>query len=262
MVRKNSFKLVALLFGGAWVVGGAGTAGAGTAFGQVIDLPTSKQIVRPVPGSPQQLNSLPMSMAVSADGRYVVTVNAGYGTFESAYMQSLAVLDTQTGAVTDFPDDRTGTKAKQTLYSGLAFSGDGKHLYASMGSETDPVGDGHKKTGSGVVVYGFDAGKIVRERMLSIPLQQLAPGRKTKLIDGVDGDKGVPFPAAIVVLKGSPEKLLVAGNLSDDVLLMDATTGAIEKRFDLAENDALDLSGSAGAVEGRHAGLCGIVERE
>jgi DNA-binding beta-propeller fold protein YncE len=213
-------------------------------MGQVIDLPTSKQIVRPVPGSPQQLNSLPMSMAVSADGRYVVTVNAGYGTFESAYMQSLAVLDTQTGAVTDFPDDRTGNRAKQTLYSGLAFSGDGKHLYASMGSETDPVGDGYKKAGSGVVVYGFDAGKIVRERMLSIPLQQLAPGRKTKLVGGVDGDKGVPFPAAIVVLKGSAgssngEKLLVAGNLSDDVLLMDATTGAVEKRFDLAENDAV-----------------------
>ena len=234
MVRKNSFKLVALLSGGAWAV-----VSAGTAMGQVIDLPTSKQIVRPVPGSPQQLNSLPMSMAVSADGRYVVTVNAGYGTFESAYMQSLAVLDTQTGAVTDFPDDRTGNRAKQTLYSGLAFSGDGKHLYASMGSETDPVGDGKKKTGSGVVVYGFDAGKIVRERMLSIPLQQLAPGRKTKLVGGTDGDKGVPFPAAIVVLKGSPEKLLVAGNLSDDVLLMDATTGAIEKRFDLAENDAV-----------------------
>ena len=66
-------------------------------FGQAIDLPTSKQIERPVPGSPQRLNSLPMSMAISPDGRYVVTVNAGYGTFESKYEQSLAVLDTQTG---------------------------------------------------------------------------------------------------------------------------------------------------------------------
>jgi DNA-binding beta-propeller fold protein YncE len=32
---------------------------------------------------------------------------------------------------------------------------------------------------------------------------------------------------------------LVADNLSDDVLLMDAATGAIEKRFDLAESDAV-----------------------
>src|ERR1700751_882165 len=90
--------------------------------GQAIDLPTSKQIVRPVPGSPQRLNSLPMSMAVSPDLRYVVTVNAGYGTFESDYKQSLAVLDTQTGVVADFPDADTFPRAKQTLYSGLKFS--------------------------------------------------------------------------------------------------------------------------------------------
>src|SRR5580698_2446878 len=131
---------------------------AGVAFGQTgtaIDLPTSKQIVRPVPGNPQRINSLPMSMAVSPDGRYVVTVNAGYGTFESNYMQSLAVMDTQTGVVTDFPDDRTPARAKQTLYSGLAFSRDGRHVYASMGSETDPLGTGKGNVGNGVVVYGF-----------------------------------------------------------------------------------------------------------
>ncbi len=216
-------------------------SGVQSALGQAIDLPTSKQIVRPVPGSPQRINGLPMSMAVSPDARYVVTVNAGYGTFESGYMQSLAVLDTQTGAVADFPDDRTGQGAKQTLYSGLAFSKDGRHLYASMGSESDPVGDGGEKTGSGVVVYGFSDGKISRERFLAIPLQPLAAGRKTKLIGGLDGSKGVPFPAAIVVLGGGSgaERLLVADNLSDDVLLIDATTGKILTRFDLSENDAV-----------------------
>jgi DNA-binding beta-propeller fold protein YncE len=205
-----------------------------------IDLPTSKQLLLPVPGGPQRLNSLPMSMAVSPDGRYVVTVNAGYGTFESNYMQSFAVMDTQTGALTDFPDDQTLVRAKQTLYSGLAFSRDGRHIYASMGSETDPLGIGKNDTGSGIVVYGFNDGKISRERMLKIPLQQLAEGRKTMLIGGVAGDKGVPFPAAIAVV-GSPgaEKILVADNLSDDVLLMDAATGAIVTRFDLAENDAV-----------------------
>jgi DNA-binding beta-propeller fold protein YncE len=213
----------------------------GTARGQAIDLPTSKQIVRPVPGSPQRINGLPMSMAVSPDARYVVTVNAGYGTVESGYMQSLAVLDTQTGTVADFPDDRTGQGAKQTLYSGLAFSKDGRHLYASMGSESDPVGDGKEKTGSGVVAYGFNEGKITRERFLAIPLQPLAAGRKTKLIGGLDGSKGVPFPAAIEVLSGGSggERLLVADNLSDDVLLMDAITGNVLTRFDLSESDAV-----------------------
>jgi DNA-binding beta-propeller fold protein YncE len=231
---------------GAWVLAAisAMASDVGFAYGQsgrsAIDLPTSKQILQPVPGSPQRLNGLPMSMAVSPDGRYVVTVNAGYGTFESNYMQSLAVMDTQTGALADFPDDRTLVRAKQTLYSGLAFSHDGKHIYASIGSEVDPQGIGKGNTGSGVVVYGFSEGKISRERMMKIPLQQLATGRKTMLIGGVEGDKGVPFPAAIAVVGShDAEKLLVADNLSDDVLLIDAATGAIVTRFDLAENDAV-----------------------
>ncbi|MEG9437182.1 bifunctional YncE family protein/alkaline phosphatase family protein [Edaphobacter sp. HDX4] len=220
------------------------TTGTAKVLGQSgnkpIDLPTSKQILPPVPGGPQRVNSLPISMAVSPDKRYVVTVNAGYGTYESRYMQSLSVLDTQTGKVEDFPDDWTVVGAKQTLYSGLAFSGDGSHVYASLGSETDPEGDGAKKMGSGIIVYDFRDGKITREKMLKIPMQQLAPGRKTLLVGSVESDKGVPFPAAIAVLhRASGEKLLVAGNLSDDVLLMDAKTGAIEKRFDLSESDAV-----------------------
>jgi DNA-binding beta-propeller fold protein YncE len=205
-----------------------------------IDLPTSKEILRPVPGGPQRINGLPLSMAISPDQRFVITVNAGYGTFESGYKQSLAVLDTQTGVVEDFPDDRTSVKARQTLYSGLAFSRDGRHVYASMGSETDPLGTEKGDTGSGVVVYGFNAGKISQERMIKIPLQQLAAGRKTMLIASTAGDKGVPFPAAIAVVGSSgSEKLLVADNLSDDVLLIDPASGAILKRFDLSENDAV-----------------------
>jgi DNA-binding beta-propeller fold protein YncE len=222
---------------------------AGTAFillpqslaAQTVDLPTSKQLIGETPGHPQRLNSLPMSMAVSPDGRYVVTVNAGYGTFESQYEQSLAVLDTQTGTLTDFPDARTESRAgKQTLYSGLAFSRDGNHLYASMGSTSNPLGDGKNQTGSGVVVYTFTAGKIAPERFIHLPLSQLAAGRKTKLIGGVDGDKGVPFPAAIAMVgPAGAEKLLIAGNLSDDVLLVDAAGGSVKTRFDLSDSDAV-----------------------
>ncbi|QNI38130.1 bifunctional YncE family protein/alkaline phosphatase family protein [Edaphobacter albus] len=219
---------------------------AGGCFSQVlaqqkpIDLPTSKQILPLAPGDPQRVNSLPISMAVSPDRRYVVTVNAGYGTYESRYMQSLSVLDTQTGKLEDFPEDWTLVGAKQTLYSGLAFSPDGSHIYASLGSETDPLGDGTKRMGSGVIVYGFHDGKITREKLLKIGMQQLAPGKKTLLVGGVEGDKAVPFPSAIAVLgEQGKEKLLVAGNLSDDVLLMDASTGEVEKRFDLSENSSV-----------------------
>lgn len=226
------------------VTGMAVVLGWATLAAQTVNLPTSKQLIGEIPGHPQRLNSLPMSMAVSPDGRYVVTVNAGFGIAESGYQQSLAVLDTQTGMLTDFPDARTLLTARQTLYSGLAFSRDGKHVYASLGSLTDPLGNGAKETGSGVVVYSFTAGKIAPERFIHLPLEQLAAGRKTKLIGGVEGDKGVPFPAAIAVANpaadsAGPEKLLVAENLSDDVLLLDAASGAIDKRFDLSESDAV-----------------------
>jgi len=216
-------------------------SGAALLAAQTVDLPTSKQLIGEIPGHPQRLNSLPMSMAVSPDGRYVVTVNAGYGTYESKYEQSLAVMDTHTGVLTDFPDARTlAETAKQTLYSGLAFSRDGSHLYASMGSTSDPLGDGKDKTGSGVVVYSFAAGKLAPERFIHLPLQQLAAGRKTRILGDVEGDKGVPFPAAIAVVGlAGAEKLLVADNLSDDVLLLDAASGAVERRFDLSESNAV-----------------------
>ena len=227
------------------VAGSLLMVGAQTNVAQSIDLPTSKQLIEPVPGNPQRLNSLPMSMAISPDGRYVVTVNAGYGTYESKYDQSLAVFDVQTGTVTDFPDDRTPERAKQTLYSGLAFSRDGNHVYASIGSQSDPLGKdppahGMANTGSGILVYKFTDGKIEPERLIHLPLDQLAPGHKTKLIGEVDGDQGVPFPAAIAVIEsGGAEKLLVAENLTDDVLLIDPASGNIEHRFDLAESNAV-----------------------
>ncbi|HEV3150607.1 MAG TPA: phosphoesterase, partial [Acidobacteriaceae bacterium] len=98
-----------------------------------IDLPTSKQLM-PVPGSPQRTNSLPMAIAASPDGHYLALLNAGYGTYESEYQQSIALVDTTTGKVTDFPEARTAAGMPQTLYQGLAFSGDGTHLYASFDS--------------------------------------------------------------------------------------------------------------------------------
>jgi DNA-binding beta-propeller fold protein YncE len=214
---------------------------ANTIFAQGINLPTSKQLVGEIPGHPQRINSLPSSMAVSPDRRFVVTVNDGYGTFESRYEQSIAVYDTQTGALADFPDDRTNARAAhQTLYSGLVFSRDGSHLYAGMGSITDPTGERQGDTGNGIVVYSFADGKIAPERFIKLPLQQLAAGHKTRLVDDMDGDKGIPFPAdvALVTLNGA-DKLLVAGNLSDEVLVVDPSNGAIDHRFDLSESNAI-----------------------
>ena len=224
-----------------------------------IDLPSSKQIVGVVPGGPQRLNSLPVSMAVSPDGRWVVTVNGGYGSYESGYRQSLAVMDTRSGAVVDYPNAHTLVESKQVLFSGLAFSKDGARLYGSIVSATDPEGKVGSDTGSGVVEYPFTGGKVGEGRVMKIAPQRLAAGRRTKLMPGGDGTVGLPYPAAIAVLAAQTpedvgqggrkldnirlrlagERLLVAENLSDDVLLVDAASGAVLTRFDLSENDAV-----------------------
>ena len=203
-----------------------------------IDLPTSKQIFEPVPGSPQKLNSLPMAMAWSPDKRYLAIVNAGYGTFESDYQQSIAVLDTNTGTLVDFPEKRTAASMPQTLYSGIAFSGDGKHLYASLDSLSDPEGKGKNATGNAIAVYSFDDGVLKADRLIPIPLQQLAPGHTQNQIGKPVADgNAIPLPTGLAVLHAnSAEQLLVADNFSDDVLQIDAGSGKILHRFDLARN--------------------------
>jgi DNA-binding beta-propeller fold protein YncE len=203
-----------------------------------IDLPTSKQLM-PVPGTPQRTNSLPMAIAASPDGRYLALLNAGYGTYESEYQQSIAVLDTSTGKVTDFPEARTAPGMPQTLYQGLAFSSDGGHLYASFDSLSAPVASQPRETGNAIAVYRVDAGHITPERLISIPLQTLAAGHtQNDLGATVPAGKAIPAPAGLAVVKGSDgaEQLLVADGLSDDVLLIDAASGAVRHRFDLSTN--------------------------
>jgi DNA-binding beta-propeller fold protein YncE len=231
-------------------VGVQAQQGSVTSGGGVVDLPTSKQLMVPAPGDPRKVNSLPLSLAVSPDGKWVVSLNAGYGVAESNYMQSLAVLNTATGELKDYPDARVGERAKQSFFSGLAFSADGTKVYASLGSTSDPVGGKEGRIGNGVVVYGFANGVLTPQGFFKLPLVKLAAGRKTELpVAGGEGKLGIPYPAAIAVIgppcsaKGGCEdsipRLLVAENLSDSVVEMDATNGQIVKNFDLSESDAV-----------------------
>jgi DNA-binding beta-propeller fold protein YncE len=199
----------------------------------VVNLSTSKQLSVPAPGDPQRTNSLPMSLAVSPDHRWVVSLNAGFGTLESGYMQSLGVLDTRTGKVRDFPDARTLIGAKQTFFEGISFSADGTKVYASLASSSDPQGDGNKRTGNGIVVYKFVDGVPTPDRFLRLPPVALAPGRHTSLLNGDDHTVS-PFPAALAVVPGGTERLLVAENLSDTVAVLDVSSGAVVRRFDLS----------------------------
>ena len=68
-------------------------------------------------------------------------------------MQSLSVLNTTTSEVHDVPDARVSLHAPQTFFSGLAFSSDGTRVYASLGSTTNPEGDGGRATGNAIAVF-------------------------------------------------------------------------------------------------------------
>src|ERR1700745_1678701 len=112
----------------------------------LLTLPTSKQL-GPVPGTLGKLNSFPATMVVSPDGRYAALLHAGYGTQQARGRQSISIVDLEKNQVMDFPDDRLSEDAHQSYFVGIVFSGDGRHLYASLGSLTDPTGENAGDTG-------------------------------------------------------------------------------------------------------------------
>ncbi|MGZ4788452.1 MAG: bifunctional YncE family protein/alkaline phosphatase family protein [Terriglobales bacterium] len=215
-----------------------------------ISLPTSKVLIQPVPGNPQPMNTFPVNIQISPDQNYAAILEAGYGDVETNVHQSIAVLDFATNQITRFADPRLGHDAHQSYFIGLAWSSDGRHLYAPIGSTSDPEGKKPGDTGNGIAVYAFNNGKIAPERWIPIPPQPLAPGKKRGTIhkDAPDG-KLVPWPAGIAVIKGDKgDQLLVADNLSDNVLLMDAESGKIIHRFDLSTGKYVPSSYPYGVV--------------
>src|ERR1700690_2040183 len=115
------------------------------------------------------LNNLPTPTAVSPAARFAVLLHSGYGAYTSGEKQSLTVLNLETNELADFPDNRLGSKARQTYFLGLALSLDGKHIYASMASLTDPLGKKKGSTGNGIAVYSFEDGRVAPERFLPLP---------------------------------------------------------------------------------------------
>jgi DNA-binding beta-propeller fold protein YncE len=216
---------------------------------QSIPLPTSKLLLAPVPGEPQKTNSFPTTLALSPDGRYLAVLNNGYGTEESGFGESIAVLDTHTGRLSDYPDQRVGRQAHQTYFLGLAFSPDGERLYASVASLTDAAGTKPGDTGNGIAVYKFANGRPTPDRFIRIPVQTLAPGKNSTLTGRVSAGMGVPFPAGLVAFRtASGERLLVADNLSDDASLIDADSGQVLSRFDLSTHPDVPASYPYGVV--------------
>ena len=193
-------------------------------------MPNAK-ILAQVPGNPRRINNFPTAAALSPDGRFAVFLHSGFGAYTSNQKQSLTVLDLETDTSRDFPNDRLGRTAKQTFFLGLAFSLDGRHLYASLASLTDPLGKGKGNTGNGIAVYTFENGEVAPERFMSLPPRTELPAGKVRR----DELKDVTYPAGLSVARvGGVERILVASNSSDEAILLNATDGRIIQRFDLS----------------------------
>jgi len=206
--------------------------------GTVINLPTSKQLTITSPGKIGSTNSFPGTMVLSPDGHYAALLNYGYGTQETMARQSISVLNLDTNKIADFPDSRFSDTSHQSYFIGLAFSSDGKHLYASVGSLTDPTGEKKGDLGNGIAVYSFSAGKVAPERFIPIPLQSLPAGKTLAVGLMAPPHKAIPYPAGIAAISdGGHDKLLIANNLSDNAILLDPANGRILRTFDLSKTD-------------------------
>jgi len=227
-----------------------------------INLPSSKMLMLPVPGDPQPTNSFPTAAALSPDGEYLAVLNNGYGTEESDSQQSIAILDLSSNKVTDFPDARLGHRAGQTYFLGLAFSQDGKGLYASMASRTDPTGEKEHDTGNGIAVYRFDGGHLAPQSFIKIPLAPLPSGKKA-IVDAKNLPRGmgISYPAGLAVLPGDRgDKLLVAEDLADDAVVLDRESGKILQRFPLSMDSLVPAAYPYGVIATRDGktGFCSL----
>jgi DNA-binding beta-propeller fold protein YncE len=215
-----------------------------TSASRQLNLPTGKLLTTPVAGRVGLVNSFPASIALSPDQRYAAVLNDGYGTERTQAQQSISVLDLASDRLKDFPDSRFTTDARQSYFLGLAFASDGRHLYASVASITDPTGSRNGDTGNGIAVYRFDGGEIKPERFIAIAPQKLENNKRVaSALRGTPVGTAVPYPAglAVISLHGHDE-LLVANDLSDNVVLLDSGNGAILQRFDLSTHETVPAS--------------------
>ena len=209
-----------------------------------ISLPTSKTLTIPAPGRIGATNSFPATIVISPDGRYAALLNNGYGTQETMAMQSIAVLDLKTNQITEYPDKRFGEDVHQSYFLGMVFGSDGKHLYASVGSITDPTGEKPGDTGNGIAVYSFTNGKVAPERFIAIEPQLLAAGKKVAIgLQKTPSGTAISYPAGLALVSSrGRDRLLVANNLSDNVALLDVASGKVLERFDLSTSDMVPSS--------------------
>ncbi len=209
-----------------------------------INLPNSKVLSVPSPGRLDSVNGFPVTIALSPDHHYAALLNDGYGAEANQSHQSIAIINLKTHQLKDFPEDRLPEEAHQSYFIGLAFSPDGHHLYASVGSISDPTGEKPSSTGNGIAVYSFREGVVAPERFIKIAPQKLLAGKKVAYgVRKTAAETALPYPAGLAVIaRPEGDQLLIANNLSDNVVLLNARDGRVLQSFDLSTHDSVPVS--------------------
>ncbi|WP_051317003.1 bifunctional YncE family protein/alkaline phosphatase family protein [Ectobacillus panaciterrae] len=148
-------------------------------------------------GKQVTLGDFPMGGALSPDHRYLIVSNDGQGE------QSLQVVDVETQKVVQ----TIPYKSPESLYLGLAFSPDGKTVYASAG--------GNNK----IRVFGFQNGILTEQSSILL----------------TDTNKTNFYPGGISVSKDG-KSLFVANNLNHSVSKVDLVTNQITKTIPVGKN--------------------------
>jgi hypothetical protein len=114
---------------------------------------------------------------------------------------------------------------------------------------TDPRGERAGDLGNGIAVYSFSQGKVTADRFIPIAPQPIAPGKKAAIaLEKTPPQTAIPYPAGLAVISAGSsagsgdDRLLVANNLSDNVVLLDSGSGKVLRRNDLSTSDLIPSS--------------------
>lgn len=160
-------------------------------------------------GKQLTLGDFPMGAALSPNKKYFIVSNDGDG------IQSLQVVNTATHQVVQ----TIPYKAPQALFLGVAFSPDGKTVYASAG--------GNNK----IRVFSFDKGKLSKETSIDMNTNHT--------------NKNF-FPSGLSV-SPSGKNLFVANQQDDSVSKIDLTTGTIMETTHVGHNPYMALVSKNGS---------------
>jgi YVTN family beta-propeller protein len=152
--------------------------------------PAGKQLQLVDPKDPSLYGDRPYGIAISPNGKTLIVSNDGQST------QSLMVVDRTSGKILQ----TIPYKSPEALYVGVAFSPDGKQVFASAG--------GNNK----IRVYNVEGQTLTETDPINLPVPKGADGKDVNL-----------YPGGLTIAPDG-KTLYVADNLSDSMSIVDLAT--------------------------------------